>query len=139
MCYNELHVRVFFFRIFSRKRIQHSQLEAMFEYLNEHRSLVSGYERSAQARETHRRMWNDLALQLNTHENGASKTWKSWSKVTLSINLLYLFYKGLFINNQRQRANQLQIYEITQYFFGPPPLSPDDAHARRTLRALEHD
>ncbi|XP_048488297.1 uncharacterized protein LOC105388478 isoform X1 [Plutella xylostella] len=64
----------------NRRRVTLSQLESLWESLNSHRGLISGHNKSCQAREYAHNSWTGIAAILNAHANGAEKDWKGWSR-----------------------------------------------------------
>ncbi|CAK1579549.1 unnamed protein product [Parnassius mnemosyne] len=62
-----------------RHRVTYSQLEILWEFLNSNRDVAVGFNKSAQARETSRRMWEEVAQTLNSFGDGAIKDGKGWS------------------------------------------------------------
>lgn len=47
-----------------------------------------GFNKNAQARDFSRRMWEEIAQNLNAHGDGAVKDWKAWCKVrTLHLSI----------------------------------------------------
>ncbi|KOB68755.1 Uncharacterized protein OBRU01_10513 [Operophtera brumata] len=64
----------------SRRRVSYNQLEALWEILNRRREIALGFNKTSQAREFARRMWEEVALTLNSQGDGAVKDGKGWSK-----------------------------------------------------------
>ncbi|XP_063830370.1 uncharacterized protein LOC135079689 isoform X1 [Ostrinia nubilalis] len=62
-----------------RRRVSYQQLESLWEFLNSHRDVAVGYNKTAQAREYSKRMWTTVSQTLNSLGEGATKDWKSWS------------------------------------------------------------
>lgn len=65
-----------------RRRVTFRQLEVLWEFLDVHRDVATGYNKSAQAREYSKRMWQMVAEALNSQGEGAFKDWKGWSSVS---------------------------------------------------------
>lgn len=68
-----------------RRHVTFRQLEALWEFLNSHRDVATGYNKSAQARDHSKRMWQSVAEALNSQGEGAWKDWKGWSNVSVMI------------------------------------------------------
>ncbi|RVE41270.1 hypothetical protein evm_014082 [Chilo suppressalis] len=64
----------------SRRRVSYTQLLNLWEFLNSHREVAIGYNKSAQARDHSKRMWDRVASILNSIGEGATKTGTEWSK-----------------------------------------------------------
>ncbi|XP_060800802.1 myb-related transcription factor, partner of profilin-like [Amyelois transitella] len=62
------------------RRVTFSQLEQLWEFLNKNRCLATGFNKTSQAREFSKRMWEEIAQYLNSHGDGATKDWKGWCK-----------------------------------------------------------
>lgn len=72
----------FFYRDVSRRRVTYGQLEQLWEFLNKNKAIATGYNKTSQAREFAKNMWENIAQNLNSHGNGAVKDWKGWCKVS---------------------------------------------------------
>lgn len=59
-----------------------TQLTHLWEFLNNHREIALGYNKSIQARDHSRRMWERAAEILNSTGDGATKPASEWSKVS---------------------------------------------------------
>ncbi|RVD93473.1 hypothetical protein evm_015646, partial [Chilo suppressalis] len=64
----------------SRRRVSYTQSLNLWEFLNSHREVAIGYNKSAQARDHSKRMWDRVASILNSIGEGATKTGTEWSK-----------------------------------------------------------
>ncbi|CAF4890629.1 unnamed protein product [Pieris macdunnoughi] len=64
----------------TNRRVTYRQLEHLWEFLNKNREILSGYNKTARAREFSRRMWEEIAIGLNAHGDGAVKDCKAWNK-----------------------------------------------------------
>ncbi|XP_052745475.1 myb-related transcription factor, partner of profilin-like [Bicyclus anynana] len=64
----------------SRRRVSYGQLEQLWEFLNANKGIATGYNKTSQARDFSKRMWENIAQNLNSHGDGAIKDWKGWSK-----------------------------------------------------------
>ncbi|KAH9632872.1 hypothetical protein HF086_002694 [Spodoptera exigua] len=60
-------------------RVSYEQLDRLWEFLNSHRDLAVGFNKSAQARDYSKRMWLSISETLNSLGEGATKDWKGWS------------------------------------------------------------
>ncbi|KAL4703814.1 hypothetical protein ACJJTC_011614 [Scirpophaga incertulas] len=63
-----------------RRRVTYTQLLNLWEFLNSHKDVAVGYNKSAQAPEHSKRMWDRVAAILNSIGEGATKTGAEWSK-----------------------------------------------------------
>ncbi|CAD0204883.1 unnamed protein product [Chrysodeixis includens] len=64
----------------SRRRVTYAQLEQLWEFLSQNKAIATGYNKTSQAREFSKNMWENIAMNLNSHGNGANKDWKGWCK-----------------------------------------------------------
>ncbi|XP_050670211.1 uncharacterized protein LOC126968990 [Leptidea sinapis] len=64
----------------SRRRVTYGQLELLWEYLNQNKALATGFNKTTQARQFSKNMWQNIAQTLNSYGDGAVKDWKGWCK-----------------------------------------------------------
>lgn len=60
------------------------QLEVLWEFLNAHRDIATGFNRSLQSKHYSKQKWTEIAAVLNAQGDGAYKDWKDWSKVIIN-------------------------------------------------------
>ncbi|XP_013184055.2 uncharacterized protein LOC106129904 [Amyelois transitella] len=63
----------------TRRRVSYNQLKVLCEFLNTHREVAVGFNKSTQSREHSRKMWVRVTHKLNSMNEGAAKHWKGWS------------------------------------------------------------
>ncbi|KAJ8708121.1 hypothetical protein PYW08_010487 [Mythimna loreyi] len=56
------------------------QVDMLLECLEERPWLATGHARTSHARDRVRAAWREIAIQLNSDENGCIKSWQQWSK-----------------------------------------------------------
>ncbi|CAF4884085.1 unnamed protein product [Pieris macdunnoughi] len=61
-------------------RVSYRQLEYLWEFLDKNRDVATGYNKTSHARHVSRKLWEEVALRLNSNKDGAVKNWKSWNK-----------------------------------------------------------
>ena len=69
-----------------------AQIDALLDFLDEHRDLARGNLRSIEGRTLTHRLWEEISTTLNAM-GGCTKTTKQWQKVSfLSLQIVPLYY-----------------------------------------------
>ncbi|KAJ0172502.1 hypothetical protein K1T71_011641 [Dendrolimus kikuchii] len=107
------------------KKIKNDKKEKKF--LNRRRDIALGHNKTAQAREFARRMWEEIALSLNSQGDGAQKDWKGWCKYW---NDYKCKLKKAAVANHRS---------MQQTGGGPPSGKPLTELEKKFIQILGHD
>lgn len=69
-------------------RVSVLQLEKLLDFLESHEDLALGHCRSKEGRQMNKRLWDEIAISLNSIGDGAIKDGAGWSKVCLFFLIL---------------------------------------------------
>ncbi|XP_041982518.1 uncharacterized protein LOC121735682 [Aricia agestis] len=99
----------------SRRRVTYAQLEQLWEFLNRNRHIATGFNKTAQAREFSKRMWEEITQTLNSHGDGAIKDWKGWCKYWNDYkSKLKKMTAALRVSQQRTGGGPSQVREMNE-------------------------
>lgn len=67
------------------KHVSLEQLKSLLDFMGQHIEFATGNCRSLEARDTSKRLWDQLTKTLNNCQTGTKKTSDGWSKVCKTI------------------------------------------------------
>lgn len=90
-----------------RSNVNSAQKECLVEYLEKNRSIVTGKITKDFTQKDGRRLWEELAENLNALP-GANKDWKSWRKVSTRKYLLLTKYEIFILQTWYGLKNEVR-------------------------------